>query len=329
MSGDLVLFALQGSRDIGERVAARIGLALAPHEERDFDAGEHKARPLAEVGGRDVYVIHSLHGDRGQSANDKLVRLLFFVGALKDAGADRVTAVVPYLAYARKDRRTKPRDPVTTRYLAQLFEALGTDRILTVEAHNVSAFENSFRLCRPEHIPVAGVLADHFAAQLGDRPVAVVSPDAGGNKRAELFRRELEGRLGREVGKAIMDKHRSAGVVSGSVFAGEVRGRLAIVVDDLVSSGTTLVRAAQACRAAGAASVVAAAAHGLFTGGAPALFGADGPDRIVVTDTVPLPAALPPEAGDRISQVGIGDLLGDVIGRLHRGEAVSELIAYD
>jgi phosphoribosylpyrophosphate synthetase len=109
---DLILFALGATRTTGECVAARLGCTLAPHEERAFEAGEHKARPLLEVAGRDVFVVQSLHGDLAQSANDKLVRLLFFTGALKDAGAARVTAVTPYLAYNRKDRRTKPRDPV-------------------------------------------------------------------------------------------------------------------------------------------------------------------------------------------------------------------------
>ncbi|RPI59741.1 MAG: ribose-phosphate pyrophosphokinase, partial [Lysobacterales bacterium] len=209
MIAGALLFALGSSRTLGERIAARLGQALAPHEEREFGGGEHKARPLEEVSGRDVYVLQSLHGEPGQSANDKPVRLLFFTGAHKDTGAPRATAIAPYLAYSRKDRRTKPRDPVATRYIAGLFESVATDRIVTLEVHNVSAFENAFRTCRPEHIPVAGLLADHFAAALSDGPVAVVAPDTGGAKRAELFRRVLEARLNRPIGKAIMDKHRS------------------------------------------------------------------------------------------------------------------------
>ena len=127
MSG-LTLFAVEGTRDYGERVAQHLELILGAHEERGFEDGEHKIRPLAEVRRQDVFVIHSLYGDAEQSPNDKLCRLLFFIGALKDAGAERVTAVVPYLCYARKDRRTQPRDPVTTKYVARLFEACGADR---------------------------------------------------------------------------------------------------------------------------------------------------------------------------------------------------------
>lgn len=325
---DMLLFALEASRPLGESIANRIGRPLSRHEEREFGGGEHKARALEEVGGSDVYVIHSLHAGPGNSANDKLVRLLFFINALKDAGAERVTAVVPYLAYSRKDRRTKPRDPVSSRYVAALFEAMGTDRILTLEVHNVSAFENAFRLCRPEHVPSAGLFADYLAAELGDTDVAVVSPDTGGNKRAELLRNVLEQKLNRPVGKAIMDKHRSMGVVSGSLFAGDLSGKTAIIFDDLISSGTTIVRAAKACREVGAVRVIAAAAHGMFPNDSP-LFGPDGPDRLLVTDSIPLATDLPANAKAMIAIISAADLLGDIISRIHRGEAVSELIPYD
>lgn len=324
-----LLFVLEASRAFGEDVARQLGWTLSAHEEREFDGGEHKTRPLVEVGDRDVFVIHGLSVDAGCSANDKLVRLLFFIGALRDAGAARITAVVPYLAYSRKDRRTKARDPVTSRYVASLFEAMRTDAIVTVEAHNVSAFENAFRRCRPEHVPVAGILADDFASRLPDGPITVVSPDAGGAKRAELFRHALEQRSGRPVGNALMEKHRSAGVVSGSLFAGDVAGATAIVVDDLISTGTTLMRAAAACRERGAARVIAAAAHGLFTGGAPELFGPGGPDEVVVTDTVPLPPTLHPQAVGKVRVIGASPLVAQVIARMHRGEAVSDLFPYD
>ncbi|GAA0295072.1 ribose-phosphate pyrophosphokinase [Sphingomonas oligophenolica] len=325
---DMILFGLETSRTFAEAVASHLGRSLAAHEERDFEYGEHKTRPLVEVGGRDVFVIQNLNGDPAQSANDKLVRLLFFIGALKDAGATRVTAVSPYLAFSRKDRRTKPRDPVNSRYVAALFEAMRTDCIVTCEAHNVSAFENAFRSCRPEHVPTPDLFVEDLASRLGNGPVAVVSPDAGGAKRAELFRTRLERRLGRAAGKAILDKHRSMGVVSGTLFAGDVAGRTAIIVDDLISSGTTIVRATHACRNAGAERVIAVAAHGVFTGGAPALFGAEGPDEVVVTDTIP-PAGLPEQARAKLRLVSAASLIGNVIARLHAGEPVSDLLPYD
>src|SRR5579859_600416 len=142
---DLRLFAIKGTDNLGQEISKLLAHPLSAHEERDFEDGEHKARPLDPVGGADAYVIHSLYGDPDQSANDKLCRLLFFIGALKDAGARRVTAVAPYLCYSRKDRRTKANDPVTTRYVATLFEAIGCDAVITLEVHNEAAFENAFR----------------------------------------------------------------------------------------------------------------------------------------------------------------------------------------
>ncbi len=321
-----VLFALGASRRFGEAVATRLGLELSGHEERDFVDGEHKVRPLVEVGNRDVYVIHSLAGDAEQSPNDKLVRLLFFIGALKQAGAARVTAVTPYLPYARKDRRTKPRDPVSMRYVAALFEAMATDCLMTFEIHNVAAFENAFAACRAENLPAAAVLVEHVLPMLGEEPVVVVSPDSGGAKRANLFRTILEQRLGRPVSNALLEKHRSAGVVSGSLFAGEVDGCVAIIVDDLIASGGTIVRAAVACRERGAVRTIAAAAHGLFSDGAPVLFGEDGPDLVLVCDSVEVPAVADPA---RLAIVSAAPFFADAIVRMHNGEPFYELLPYD
>src|SRR5271157_2696727 len=201
----LSLFGLHGSRDLAERVAGRLEVALAPHEERGFEDGEHKTRPLQDVRGHDVFVLHSLHGDASESGNDKLCRLLFFCGALKDAGAERVTAVTPYLCYARKDQRTKPNDPVITRYVAAMFETVRVDRLIALEVHNVAAFENAFR-CATWHIESTPLLAAHFVEVLRGEQVVVVSPDAGGAKRADRFRRALEHLNGAEVGSALMEK---------------------------------------------------------------------------------------------------------------------------
>jgi ribose-phosphate pyrophosphokinase len=131
------VFALSESRAYGERVAAALGLTLAQHEERTFEDGECKLRPLESVRGRDVCVIQSLYGEPGCTVHDKFLRLLLFIGALKDSAARQLTAVLPYLCYARKDRRTKPRDPVATRHVACLLEAAGADRIVTLDVHNL------------------------------------------------------------------------------------------------------------------------------------------------------------------------------------------------
>jgi ribose-phosphate pyrophosphokinase len=322
---DLCLFALDASRSFGERVAAALGSALTRHEEREFEDGEHKARSLENIRGRDVYVIHSLYGEPGISANDKLVRLLFFIGALKDASAARVTAVCPYLAYSRKDRRSKPRDPVSSRYVAQLFEAVGSDRMMTLDVHNLAAYQNAFRI-PAEHLEARGLFVDWFAKQLPQDDIVVVSPDAGGVKRAEAFRISLGRALGRPVASAFMEKHRSEGVVSGEAVVGELENRTAIIVDDLISSGTTLARAAAACKRLGAGKVFAAASHGAFNGAAAEMLADPALDKVLVTDSIP-PFRLPPVLlEERVEVLDCAPLFAEAIRRLHGGGSLVELL---
>ncbi len=311
----LSFFVLSGSRDLGEAVATRLALAIASHEERDFEDGEHKSRPLQDVCGHDVFVLHNLHGDETQSGNDKLCRLLFFCGALRDAGAARVTVIAPYLCYARKDRRTKPNDPITTRYVASLFEAMQIDVMITVEVHNLAAFENAFR-CRTLNIDTMPLFAAYYARHLHGLPAVAVSPDTGGAKRAEQFRQALEERTGRAVGSAYMEKFRSAGIVSGDILAGDVRDKVAIIVDDLIASGSTLLRAAKACRTAGAEKIYTAATHGLFTGGAPVLLGADEINGIAVTNVLPFRRS---DIAARLTVIDASDEIAQSITAVHGG----------
>lgn len=319
------VFALHSGGDFGDRVAATLGTPLAEHEERGFEDGEHKARPLASVRGEDVYVIQSLYADPEQSVHDRLCRLLFFLGAVTEGGAARVTAVIPYLAYARKDRQTKPRDPVTTRYMAQLLEAMGVDAVMTLDVHNLAAFQNAFR-CRTHHLDTRRLFAGHIADRLGDGPVVVASPDPGGVKRAQLFLETLETVVARPVGFAFMDKRRSAGRVSGDLLMGDVAGAQVLVVDDLISTGHTFLRAAEACLDNGAASVRGVAAHGLFTGDAASVVSDRRIAGLTVTDTVPpfrLPVALVRERVDRVSAA---PLFAEAIRRCHRNGSLVELL---
>jgi ribose-phosphate pyrophosphokinase len=216
------------------------------------------------------------------------------VGALRDASAGRVTAVVPYLAYSRKDQKSKSRDPVTTRYVASFFEAAGADCVVTLDVHNLAAFQNAFR-CRAENLESAALLAPSLARMVGSSPACVVSPDAGGIKRADRFRTCLEEILDRPVGAAFVEKYRSEGELRGDQLVGDVRGR-----------------------------VLAAGAHGLFCGEAAAVLASGAVERIVVTDTVPgtrLDAALVP----RVEYVPIAGLLAEAISRLQRGGSLSDL----
>jgi ribose-phosphate pyrophosphokinase len=320
------LFALGATRVLGETVARILGAELAPHEERAFEDGEFKIRPLASVRNRDVFVISSLYGDTGLSGADKLCRLLFFIGALKDAGAGRVTVVAPYLCFQRKDRQTKPRDPVATRYVAQLLEAMGTDRVIAVEPHNLPAFQNAFR-CDTDYLHAQTLFARHFVGLVGDADVAVVSPDLGGEKRADLFRERLEKMLARPVAKAFMDKRRSEGKVAGDIFAGDVDRRIAIVFDDLISGGGTMARVAEACRRHGATQVWCVATHGVFSQAAPATLERAPIDRIVITDSVPAPTFMErSELRSRMEIVSIAGLLAQAIKCCHCGGSIVRLL---
>jgi ribose-phosphate pyrophosphokinase len=173
----LRVFALNASGEFGGNVAAALDIPLSEHEEREFEDGEHKIRPLENVRGTDVFVIHSLVSDDTQSVNDKLVRFLFMLGAVRDAAAARVTAVAPYLCYMRKDRKTQPRDPLSSRYVAQLFEAVGVDRVITLDVHNLAAYQNAFR-CGTEHLEAKNTFVKFIMPMLHTPQVAVASPDA-------------------------------------------------------------------------------------------------------------------------------------------------------
>jgi ribose-phosphate pyrophosphokinase len=281
------LFAPAATAALGANVAAALGISLSVHEECVFDRGERMLRPQGSVRGRSVYVIQSLWSDPLGSANDRLCALLFLSGALKDAGAKRVTACVPYLAYARQDRHSLAGDPVTTRYVARLFEACEVDRVVALEVHNPVAFDNAFR-CETVRVDAAAMFVGHFAADAAGHDYAVATPDIGGAKRARHFQELLQTAIGRAVTFGFMDKTRSRDGVSGSLFAGDVAGRRVIIVDDLISSGTTVMRAVDACRRAGAARVEVAATHASFAAEARRLFEAGQPDAVVVTDSVAL-----------------------------------------
>ncbi len=319
------VFAPATSRRFADAVCEHIGCEPAALREREFADGEHKIRPLESVRGEDVYVIQSLYGEPGHSVNDKLCRLLFLLGALRDAGAERLTAVMPYLAYARKDRRTRSRDPVTTRYVAAMLESSGLDRVVTLDVHNLAAYQNAFR-CRAEHLEAKRLFVDHLTARLGEEPLAVVSPDAGGVKRATAFREALEAVCGREVADAFINKKRSRDIVTGDIVIGDLEGRVAILLDDLISTGTTLARAAPACLELGASRVIAAATHGLLVDPAGEQLAAPALDAVLVTDSVrPLGTVTDALAG-KLTTLSVAPLIGEAIRRLNADGSLVELL---
>jgi ribose-phosphate pyrophosphokinase len=294
-----LIFAPEHSAALAQSVARSLGLDVAASEEREFDGGEHKMRPLVDVRGRDVFVIQSLAGDARASANDKLCRLLFFLGALKDAGAASTTACTPYLCYARKDRRTQPRDPVTTRYIAALIEAVGTRRVIVLDVHNDAAFDNAFR-CETVRLAGGSVFAEPLTGLLDQGSLTVASPDVGGVKRAQALRELLAGLLDAAPEFAFMEKRRARGTVSGEALVGDVAGRDVVIHDDLIASGGTVLRATHAARAAGARRVLVAATHAVFAPDARRLFEPGGPDLVLVSDSIALTSTFQPWVGNTL-----------------------------
>jgi ribose-phosphate pyrophosphokinase len=314
------LFALKGSDHLGAAVASQLHIELDAIEEREFSDGEHKSRPLVSVRGEDVFVLHTLHGG-ALSAAERLLRLLFFIATCRENGAARVTAVTPYLAFMRKDQQTKPRDPVTSHYVAQLFEAAGTDMVVTIDVHNVSAFQNAFR--RSTMLSMQHAFVPRIRDLTKGSRLVVLSPDSGGIRRVHQLQEAYEAETGDAVELAMMEKHRSDDVVTGDLFAGDVEGADVVIFDDMIASGGTMVRAARACRQRGAGHVHAMATHPLLTTTSEALFAPE-IDTVTVSSSVPL--SFEPGAFGKLSVVDCAPLLAGSIQRLHAGGSIHRLL---
>jgi ribose-phosphate pyrophosphokinase len=317
------IFDLTPHHSLGRDIAHAAGFPLASVEARAFGGGQHKIRPLVSVRGGDVFVVAALHATDAASVNDQLVRMLFFIATCRYHGAARVTAVAPWLPYARKDRVTKARDPVSSRYVAQLFEAVGTDAVVTVDVHNLSAFQNGFR-CRTINLDTVRLFTSEVVGRATDAPVTIMSPDLGGVKRAELLRQAVELVRNRPAGFAVFEKHRSGGVVSGDLFAGEVGGHDVWIVDDMVESGETIRRAAEACRVRGAGSVHLMATHALCDRAVMERLLDPANTSLTVTDTAG--PVTPPVPNARLHLSSVAPMIGDCLARMHTGRAISPVL---
>lgn len=321
-----LLVALSESQALAQELSAMTSIPVAPIEERTFEEGEFKLRPLISVRDRRLFVVQSLAGSDNAPVAHRLVRLLFLLFGLRDAGAASMTAVIPYLTFARKDRRTQPRDPVNSRYIAQLLEATGLCRLIALDVHNPAALDNSFRIPM-DHLSAIPTFVHHFATHYSGSPIAVASPDVGGIKRAQIFRELLEQRLGRDIELAFIEKRRADGVVSMGRVVGQVSGKQVIVIDDLCASGGTLIRAAAALRAEGATDVHAAFTHTPLARGLAALVASEAVGHIVLTDSVGAEShvkSLPKAA--KLCVLPIAPLFAEAIARITAGNALTPLL---
>lgn len=322
-----LLFTLTESHDLGEAISRESGIALAPLEERAFEQGEFKLRPMVSVRERTAWVVQSLCGSDEAPTAQRFIRLLFLLCALRDGGA-RTVALMPYLAYARKDRRTQSRDPIHTRYVAQLLEACGVNRIVALDVHNPAACDNAFRVGF-DHLSALPMFAEHFAQRMPSAALAIASPDVGGIKRAQIFRELLQQRLGRPVSQAFVEKRRVGGAVSGGLVVGDIAGSTVLVLDDLCSTGGTLCRAAASLRAAGATAVHAVVTHAPLDSGTAAVLADPGFDGMVVTDSVGVSShPLLRSAHAKLTVLPVAPLLGQALSRSSQGLPLSELLEH-
>jgi ribose-phosphate pyrophosphokinase len=308
---DPVIVSGSGSSRLGAAICAELGVTSAAAETLRFGEGTLFVRLLENVRGRDVYVVQSTV----YPANDNVVELLFWLDACRRASAASVTAVVPYFSYGKGDKKDEPRVSIRARVVADAIEVAGADRVVTTDLH-APQIQGFFR------VPVDDLYALPYLCRAigthGLRDPVVVSPDAGYAKMARRFAH----RLG--AGFALADKTRPGHGEEADVFGllGDVSGRDAVLVDDFIASGATLVEAAERLVERGSRSVIAAATHGVFSGDAAARLAAAPISRVIVTDTV---ENHPQPLGERVEVVPVARLFAEAIRRIHARESISVL----
>lgn len=286
------IFGLGPAREIAEAVCRNLHLNLSPHVEEKFPDGELKLYTKDSVDRDDIIVFQSIAGDRDKTLNDRLCDLYFFLSHLQDKEAKHITAVVPYLAYARSDQRKNPEDPLTHRYVAQLLEASGVDKIICLDIHNIAAFENAFR-CPVVNLEAAPLFCDYIQSRLWkNHSVVVMSPDIGGIKRAEKFRKILETKCRMKVDSGFLEKYRTTEGLEGHQLIGDVQGKDILIIDDMISTGATILHALESCQKNNCGKIKVFATHGVFSKNPEVLLHSGMIDEIVVTDSYPISAEL-------------------------------------
>ena len=307
----LKLFSGSANRPLAEAIAVSLGMTLGKATFTRFPDGESFVKINEDVRGRDIFIIQPTCAPQ----NENLMELLLFIDAAHRASAERITAVIPYYGYARQDRKDEGRVPISAKLVANMLEAAGADRILTVHlhAHQVQGFFD----IPVDHLLSEPVFADHFRS-IGMSDLTVVSPDVGNVKTARIYAELLNGDL------AIIDKERLGGTeVRAGTLIGTVDGRNVLMVDDMISSGGTIAKAAGLLKEGGAKDVYVAATHAVFCGGAVKRLSDAALNGVVVTDTIPLGEEA--RRMKTLKVLSIAELLGMAIKRIHRHESVSQL----
>jgi ribose-phosphate pyrophosphokinase len=311
----LHLFSGQHNTELAENIADNLGVPLTDSNLGRFSNGETHCRFSESIRGSDVFIFQS-HGEiDGGSLNDSIMEQLIMVDAARRASAKRITAVMPFYGYARQDRKSEGREPITARLVADLFKAAGAKRLVSVDLHSgqIQGFFNG----PVDHLTAMPVLVDRLK-QEGDGLV-VVSPDAGRVKVAERYAQQLHADL------AIVHKRRVKGLkntAEAKDVVGEVQGRDCVLIDDMIDTAGTICQAAELLKERGAASVSAAATHGVFSGPAVDRLKNSVLENVIVTDTLPLPSE---KRFDRLEVLTVANVIADAIRAVFEDASVSSI----
>ncbi len=306
------LIAGNSNRALAESIAGYLETPLTKASIRRFSDMEVFAEILENVRGEDVFILQST----SYPANDNLMELLITIDCLRRSSARRITAVMPYFGYARQDRKTASRTPISAKLVANLITAAGADRVLTLELH-AGQIQGFFDI-PVDNLIVAPIFVPDIEKKFKGQDLVMVSPDVGGVVRARALAKRLD------CGLAIIDKRREAAGVSEVMhIIGEVEGKVCVMVDDIVDSGGTLCNAAQALKDHGARSVYAYVVHGVLSGGAVARVSSSALEKLVTTDSIAATEAV--RGSNSIEQLGVAPLIGEAIKRISMEESISEL----
>lgn len=313
---DMKLFAGNAVPELARKIADRLYIKLGDAEVGRFSDGEINVKINENVRGSDVFIIQSTCAP----TNDNLMELIVMVDALRRASAGRITAVIPYFGYARQDRRVRSaRVPITAKVVADFLSSVGVDRVLTVDLH-AEQIQGFFDV-PVDNVFGTPVLMEHLRQQVFHNPV-VVSPDIGGVVRARALAKLLN-----DIDLAIIDKRRPRANESQVMhIIGDVNDRDCIIVDDMIDTGGTLSKAAEALKKHGARRVLAYATHPVFSGNAVANIRDSHIDQVVVTDSIPLSAEM--KALDKVHQLTLGGMLSEALRRVSNEESISAMFEY-
>ncbi len=312
MSKPLLIFSGRSNPKFTQAVCESLSVELGRLEVIRFSDGELSVEIEDNVRGGDVFVMQST----SSPGNDHLMELLIIIDALKRSSAGRITAVLPYFGYARQDRKIRPRVPITAKLVADIITTAGADRVLTMDLHAGQMM--GFFDIPVDNLYALPIMIPYLKSRYGTKDITIVSPDVGGLERARLVATRLD-----NSAIAVIDKRRSGpNRVDSMSVVGDVQGQTCILVDDMVDTGGTLVKACDTLTKAGATKVIACCVHPVLSGEARARLNSSALQEIIVTDTIP---SAKPEEGDKFSVLSVAPLFAEAIRRIHSDDSVSSL----